>query len=163
MLRELADVVVVGAGTVRAEEYAPNPKPFVVVTRSGAVPPSLLAGDLSRVYVATCAVAPHLAESRKVLGQDRVLVLGEEEPGLGALRATLESRGMPSILCEGGPALAADLVAEQLVDELCLTIVPRLVGGAGLRALAGPDIDRDLRLHRLLEQDGTLLTRWLVR
>src|SRR6478672_11033193 len=63
VLREIADVVVVGAGTVRAEGYRPNPKPLVVVTRSGDLPPTLLEGDTSRLYVATGADAPGLEQA----------------------------------------------------------------------------------------------------
>jgi riboflavin biosynthesis pyrimidine reductase len=161
VLREIADVVVVGAGTVRAEGYRPNPKPLVVVTRSGDLPPTLLEGDTSRLYVATGSRAPGLATARKVLG-DRVLVLGDEAPDPAALRRTLEDAGFASILCEGGPHLAADLLAAGLVDELCSTLAPTLVGGSHTRIAEGAEIDVSLRLHALLEQDSTLLARWLV-
>lgn len=161
-LRELAEVIVVGAGTVRDEGYAPNPKPLVLVTRSGGVPPSLCEGDLSQVYVATGADAEHLAESRSLLGEDNVLVLGESGPDLTALREELERRGFRDILCEGGPGLAGDLVAAGLVDELCLTVAPLLVAGEGLRLLTGAPVEVSLHLHQLLEQDGSLLTRWTV-
>ena len=97
-LRELADVVVVGAGTVRAEGYRPNPKPLVVVTRSGELPPSLLEGDTGRLYLATGAQAPGLERAREVLG-DRVLVLGEDAPDPVALRRTLEERGLRDACC----------------------------------------------------------------
>ena len=49
-----------------------------------------------------------------------------------------------------------------MVDELCLTVVPRLLGGDHARITAGADLDVDLRPHSLLEEDGTLLGRWLV-
>lgn len=158
-LRDLADAVVVGAGTVREEGYRPNPKPFVVVTRSGRVPPSLRAGDLSRVYVATGAAAPGLAESRELLG-DRVLVLGDQGPDLTALKGTLAGLGFGDLLCEGGPTLAHDLLAAGVVDELCCTFVPRLVGGGHLRITHGAELDVPLRLTGMVEDDGTLLTRW---
>lgn len=162
VLRDLADVVVVGAGTVRAEEYEPNPKPFVVVTRSGAVPPSLLSGDLSQAYIATGADAQHLDEARDLLGEQNVLVLGEQGPDLTMLRQELERRGFNDLLCEGGPGLAGDLITAGLVDELCLTTVPQLVAGEGLRVLSGASVDVPLTLHQLLEHEGTLLTRWTV-
>lgn len=160
MLRERADVIVVGAGTVRAEGYRPNPKPFVVVTRSGEVPPTLLEGDTSQVYVATVASAPHLAETRRLLG-DRVLELGEHSVDLGLLRRRLEDAGFSELLCEGGPHLARDLLAAGLVEELCVTVVPRLVAGDHLRVSAGPPVDVPLSLAGILESDGTLLQRWL--
>lgn len=159
-LRKLADVLVVGAGTIRDEEYRPNPRPMVVVTRSGAVPMSLRAGDLGHVHVATGSQAPHLAESRELLGEDRVLVLGETQPDLVLLRHTLVERGHENILCEGGPHLARDLLAARVVDELCLTTVPRLISGDHLRLAAGPPVDVPLDLRLLIEEDGTLLGRW---
>ncbi len=161
VLRALADVVVVGAGTVRAEGYRPNPKPLVVVTRSGELPPSLLEGDTSQLYLATGAQAPAIERAREVLG-DRVLVLGEEAPDPVALRRTLEERGFARMLCEGGPHLAADLLAAGLVDELCSTVVPSLVGGSHVRIAQGADLDVPLRLHTLLDADSTLLARWFV-
>ena len=160
-LRELADVVIVGAGTVRAEGYRPNPKPLVVVTRSGELPPTLLEGDTSRLYVATGARAPGLERARSLLG-DRVLVLGDDVPDLTALRRTLEEAGFSDLLCEGGPHLATDLLAAGLVDELCSTVVPSLVSGSGLRIAAGAEVDVPLRLHSLHEADSTLLARWVV-
>lgn len=160
-LRELADVIVVGAGTVREERYRPNPKPMVVVSRSGEVPESLREGDLSQVHLATAAAAPHLEESRDLLG-DRVLVLGQRTPDLPLLRRELADAGFADLLCEGGPHLARDLLAAGLVDELCSTYVPRLVGGEGLRITSGRPIDLPLELAGMIEQDGTLLLRWFT-
>lgn len=160
-LRDLADVVVVGAGTVRAEGYRPNAKPLVVVSRSGQLPPTLLEGDTSRLYLATGSAAPGLAESRAVLG-DRVLVLGEHAPALAALRSALVALGFADLLCEGGPHLAGSLLADGVVDELCCTVAPTLVGGDRLRITTGPPVDVPLRLHSLLEDDGTLLARWFL-
>jgi riboflavin biosynthesis pyrimidine reductase len=160
-LRDQAHVVIAGAGTIRAEGYRPNPKPLVVVTRSGEIPPTLLEGDTGRVYVATGSAAPGLAGARSVLG-DRVLVLGDDGPDLVALRSALVDLGFGNLLCEGGPHLAADLLAAGAVDELCWTIVPTLVAGDGLRITVGDAIDVPLRLHALLEDGGTLLGRWYV-
>ena len=159
-LRDLCDVIVVGAGTVRAEEYEPNPKPLVVVSRSGRVPESLQAGDLSQVFLATGSEAESLDEARELLG-DRVLVLGTESPDLARLRDALVERGLTDILCEGGPSLAGDLWAQGLADEMALTVVPRIVGGDHLRPVAGADSDVELRLATLLMAEDTLLTRWV--
>lgn len=161
MLRDLADVVVVGAGTIRDEAYRPNPKPLVAVSRSGEVPPSLREGSLEHVYVATGASARGLAEARELLG-DRVLVLGDDEPSLVDLRAALVERGFEEILCEGGPGLAGTMLAAGVVDELCATVVPRLVAGDAGRIISGPTVDVDLALTGLIEDDGTLLQRWVV-
>jgi len=161
LLRDLADVIIAGAGTIRAEAYRPNPKPIVVVTRSADVPPSLRE-EQEHLIVATCSHAPHLDEAREIAGADNVLLLGEYAPDLQAMRRELVARGHRSLLCEGGPHLARDLLAAGAVDELCVTTVPRLVASDGLRLTAGPPVDVPLRLHTLLEDSGTLLARYLV-
>ena len=112
--------------------------------------------------MATTARAGGLADARDVLGDDNVLVLGEDEVDLAALRSVLVERGWTVILSEGGPSLFADLLAAGVVDELCWTVVPRLTGGDAVRIATGADVDVPLRPALLLEQDGTLLGRWLV-
>jgi riboflavin biosynthesis pyrimidine reductase len=158
-LRDLADVIVVGAGTVREEEYEPNPKPLVVVSRSGEVPESLQKGDLSKVYLATGSEAEHMEAALELLG-DRVLVLGKESPDLTQLRAALVDLGLTDILCEGGPSLAGDLFSQGLADELALTVVPRVVGGEHRRPVQGADSDVELRLTSLITAGDTLIQRW---
>jgi riboflavin biosynthesis pyrimidine reductase len=161
-LRGLADAVVVGAGTARVEGYRPAAVPIVVVTRSGAVPRLLRGADPGRVLAVTCAASPGLDDARAVLGDAHVIVLGDDAVDLGALPGALAGRGLPNVLCEGGPHLARDLFAAGVVDELCATTVPRLLAGAALGITDGDGIDVPLRLHVLLEDDGTLLARWLV-
>jgi riboflavin biosynthesis pyrimidine reductase len=136
-LRSVADVIVVGAGTARTERYGPADRPIVVVSRGLEVPEGLRGAPPGSVLVEQ---------------------LGEPQ----TFRRGLVERGWTSILCEGGPSLLRDLLAAGVVDELCTTIVPRLVGGAGPRIVAGPPVDVPLRLHTLVEIDGTLLARWLV-
>jgi riboflavin biosynthesis pyrimidine reductase len=135
-LRAGADVVVVGAGTVRAEGYGPLGMPLVVVGSS-------------------------LPE--KVDGQPGVrLHRGGDPEALQALVDGLRAEGLTRILCEGGPTLLGGLLAAGLVDELCCTITPHLVAGDGRRIVAGPPLDVPLELASLVEADGTLLARWLV-
>jgi riboflavin biosynthesis pyrimidine reductase len=136
-LRSVADVIVVGAGTARTERYGPADRPIVVVSRGLEVPEGLRGAPPGSVLVEQ---------------------LGEPQ----TFRRGLVERGWTSILCEGGPSLLRDLLDAGVVDELCTTIVPRLVGGAGPRIVAGPPVDVPLRLHTLVEIDGTLLARWLV-
>jgi len=161
-LRGLADAVLVGAGTARAEGYRPAAVPIVVVTRSGDVPQLLRGADEGRVVLVTCAASPGLAEARGLLGDAHVVVLGQDAVDLGALPGALADRGLRNVLCEGGPHLARDLLAAGVVDELCATTVPRLLAGAALGITDGPGIDVALRLHTLLEDGGTLLARWLT-
>ena len=162
-LRNLADAVVVGAGTARTEEYRPAARPIVVVSRSGRVPPLLADAEPGRVVLVCPARAPGAQEARTSLGGDHVLTLGAEEVDLGALPAALGEHGLHHLLCEGGPSLARDLLAAGVVDELCATTVPRLVAGDHLRLVHGDAVDVPLELVGLLEEDGTLLARWLVR
>lgn len=136
-LRALADVIVVGAGTARVEGYGPADRPIIVVSRSGEV-------------------------SEGLRGAPPGSVLVEPLGDAATFKRGLADRGWSSILCEGGPSLLRDLLAAGVVDELCTTTVPRVIGGEHPRIVAGPPVDVPLRLHTLLEQDGTLLARWLV-
>ena len=159
------DAIVVGAGTARDEGYRPRPKPLVArqPPRRGA-----RRGCATRragsVLMATCAAAEHLDEARGAAGR---------RPGAGARpapRSTSPSSSAPwstagctSLLCEGGPHLLRDLLAAGVVDELDLTVVP-----APARRRAPPDhatarrSTYRSRCALLLEDDGTLLGRWLT-
>ena len=160
-LRGLADAILVGAGTARDEGYRPAEVPIVLVSRRGHVPGSLRDAPRGAVLLATAADAEGLGESRELLGEDNVVVTGDQVD-LVALRRALADRGLSCVLSEGGPSLFADLAAAGVLDEVCLTVVPRLVGGAHPRIAAGPDTETSLRLTTLLEEDGTLLGRWSV-
>ena len=162
LLRRLADVIVVGAGTARAEGYGPVDRPIVLVSRRAEVPPTLRGAAAGAVRLATVASAGHLDEARSLLGEEHVLVLGEDEVDLAGLRARLVADGLRQILCEGGPHLLRDLVDQGVADELDATVVPLLVGGTHPRITDGPPLDAPLTLHTLLEEDGTLLARWLL-
>lgn len=112
-IRRWGDVVVVGAGTVRAEGYGPLPgTPMIVVTRSGEVP--------SAVHDA----APGDGEV-VVIGGDGDEVLPDE------VLAEAERRGWRRIVLEGGPTLLRTWLEHEAVDELCLTVRPTLAGGDG--------------------------------
>lgn len=162
LLRATADAVVVGAGTARSERYGPAEVPIVVVSRSGQVPARLQGAPAGRVLLASTAAAPALDRARELLGDEHVLVTGEASVDLPDLLGQLRARGLQRLLSEGGPSLLRDLLAAGAVDELCLTTVPRLVAGEHPRVTTGAPLDVPLRLGLLLEQDGTLLGRWLV-
>lgn len=160
-LRAAADVVVVGAGTARAEGYSPAAVPIVVVSRSGDVPPALRDAPPGRVLMATTSGAPGLGRARELLGADQVVGVGDEvDPA--QLVAALHERGWRSVLSEGGPSLLGDLLGAGVVDELCLTTVPRALAGDHRRIVAGPGLDVRLEPLLLLEHEGTLLGRWRV-
>lgn len=162
LLRGTADAIVVGAGTARSEGYAEAVAPIVVVSRRGVLPEPLRSASPGTVLLATCQGAPGLAESRAVLGGDHVLVMGEEEVDLPSLRGALHGRGLIRLLGEGGPSLLRALLAAGVVDELCATVVPRLVAGGSGRITTGAPLDVPARLGLLLEEEGTLLGRWLL-
>jgi riboflavin biosynthesis pyrimidine reductase len=162
LLRELADAIVVGAGTARIEGYRPADRPTVVVSRSGRVPERLRDAEPGRVLMATCQAAAALDETRALLGDDNVLVLGGHRVGLRVLKDRLAERGLRHLLCEGGPHLLRDLLDQGVVDELDATLVPRLVGGLHPRVTNGAPVDVPLELRVLLEEEDTLLGRWFV-
>lgn len=178
LLRGLSDAVIVGAGTVRVERYsslsvAPEMRglreraglaeilPLVTVTRSGALPPTLREAPEGHVLLATCAASPGLADARARLGTEHVLVCGDDEVDLRLLLEQLHERGWHQLLSEGGPHLAGSFLAAGLVDELCFTIAPRVVGGHHPRPVGPGAASMDLELDVLVEQDGTLMGRWL--
>ncbi|HEY3528911.1 MAG TPA: dihydrofolate reductase family protein [Nocardioides sp.] len=162
LLRELADALVVGAGTVRVEGYAVGRKPLVVVSRSGSVPPTQREAERGMVLMATVSSAPYLDEARDILGKDNVLVLGSHRVDLGRMKDELALRGFRHQLSEGGPHLLRDLLDQGVADELDSTIVPRMIGGSHRRITDGPPVDVPLRLTTLVEEDDTLLARWFV-
>lgn len=157
--RELADCVLVGAGTVRAEGYRRGDKPIVVVSRSGQLPESLTSGN-GDVILVTCA------SSGRTDGDD-VWVEGDDEVDLPAVVARLRTSGLPRVLAEGGPQLFHSLLDADLVDEFALTLAPRLVGGDHPRVVAGIPLGGesglDAEVIHLLEEDGSVLGLWRVR
>lgn len=164
LLRRQADAIVVGAGTARTEGYRPTDRPTVVVSGRAEVPERLRGAPAGSVLLVTGADAAGLADARGVLGAEHVIVLGARGSGveLARLRPALSDRGLRSVLCEGGPSLLGDLLRAGVVDELCATVVPVLVGGGYPRIARGGPVDVPLDLRLLLEQDGTLLGRWQV-
>ena len=145
LMRTLADVIVVGAATVRAENYAavrqhelwpdlrpgrpPTPPIAVITARLDLDPSSRLiatAPAWARTIIITTAQAP--ADRRAALeGLTDVIVAGQDTVDLKAAIAALAERGHRRMLAEGGPHLLAQIAEAGLLDELCLTVEP----GAG--------------------------------
>jgi len=175
-LRSVADVVLVGAATVRAERYGPvrqrgdvgSVARVAVVTASGELDPGLrlfAEADPARPpVVLTCEACPPDRRDGLAAVAD-VVVAGGDRVDLAAALSLLAGRGAAVVLAEGGPSLNGQLVAGDLVDEWCLTLSPYLVGGTSARAAQGPDVDgaaRPLRLDRLLvDDDGLCFARYL--
>jgi 5-amino-6-(5-phosphoribosylamino)uracil reductase len=180
VLRGLADVVLVGAGTARDEGYHrfaadpafterrraagqwPTPT-LALVTRSGELPDHLESPDPSAMTVAVTCASADLDGLRARLGPDRVIVAGEDDVDPLLAAAQLAARGLPRILLEGGPTLLGRFAAARRLDELCLTISPLLAGGDGPRIAHGPAAGLRLRPAHLVECDGLLLGRWVVQ
>jgi riboflavin biosynthesis pyrimidine reductase len=179
ILRALSHVVVVGAGTIRTEGYPPlsaadslvglrrdqglpDVLPLVAVSNRGEVPPTLSGCRDGRALMAVPASAPGLAAARRDLGADNVLVCGDDAVDVEALMVALRGRGLTQVLTEGGPSLLASFLAARQLDELCFTIAPHVVGGAHPRPVGPAGTPSELALEVLVEQDGTLIGRWLV-
>lgn len=173
--RALADVVLVGAGTIRAERYTPlevppelrdlrahagrAPElPLAVVTRSGELP-EVVTRDPHTLVLTTARGAGRLRD----LPSDRVVATGDDVDLAASLRE-LAARGLGHVLTEGGPSLLGALLELGLVDELCLTASPLVVGGPAGRITGGRGAlaRRPARLAHLLHRDGVLLGRWLL-
>lgn len=162
-LRAQADAIVVGAGTARTEGYRVTDVPLVIVSHSGQVPEGLRDAPAGKVVLVACASSPGLVDALATLGSENVIVAGESQVDLVAMKAALVDRGLTNLLSEGGPRLLRDLLGSGAADELCVTVVPRAIGGVHPRIVMGEAVGTDLDLAVLLEQDGTLLGRWLVR
>jgi len=178
VLRALADVVLVGAGTAGTEGYRPvapdSPVgrlreaigrpvelPIAVVSRRASIDPSSALVTASTLVV-TCAAAD--ADRRAALAEAgaTVLVCGDDDVDLPAAVAALAERGLEQVTCEGGPQLLHAALSAGVVDELDLTIAPALVGSA--QRLLPDDLPAPvgLELRQVLEEDGVLFTRYGV-
>lgn len=177
-LRTQADAIMVGAGTVRAERYgriakseelraarvaeglAPDPLAVIVSARLD-LPADLpiFAAAEQRVLIATGSDAV-LPDVQADVVYERA---GDDLPLLAArLR---EQHGIGSVVCEGGPTLNSHLFAAGLVDELWLTLNPKVTGGAAaLTIVAGRELVEPAELEPIsvAEGDGDLFTRWRV-
>ena len=181
LLRVLADVVLVGAGTARVEEYKPaRRRPALEDLRTGrplAVPIAVVSRKLdldfatplfteappdARTIVITCAGSPEDQRAAAALVAD-VVVAGDMAVNLREALTALRDRGLGQVLCEGGPHLLGQLAAEGLLSELCLTVTPVLAGPGPTRVIAGaPFPARPMTLAHVLTEDGALFCRYVA-
>lgn len=168
VIRTLADVVLVGASTVRAEGYfVPRRAALAVVTASGDLSAHRITTTGQRGPLIVLCPASAAERARATVGERdaRVLVVPAPDDGMltaAAIVASLREAGYPSIVCEGGPMLAAQLLAGGGVDELCLTTSPVLNGARvplfGAHELAA---DHPLSLDQLVVDDASgVYSRW---
>lgn len=160
LLRRLADVVMVGAGTARVEKYRTSSStPLALVSRRLDIPDNLVGPEL--VVITTTDAPPDRLEALRVAGVD-VITHGEVEIDWTALFEELGTRGWRKVLCEGGPTLHGDLVTLDLVDEVCLTVAPTMTSGDAPRiAHSRRPVTRGMRLGHSVAVDDVLLTRWV--
>ena len=190
LLRAHADVILVGAGTARAEGYGPvrpeseglrwawlrdgrpSSPPIAVVTRALDLDldSALIADTLphARTIIITTGSALPARRDAAAARNAEVIVAGEASVDLKAAVDALAERGHQRISCEGGPHLLAQLANAGLLDELCLTISPLLAGpGAGRIVTGGLPMPGGavlpFTLAHALENEGYLLCRYVRR
>ena len=168
VIRELADVVLIGAESLRREGYLlPSRSRLAVVTGSGDLSGHRLAPDIEAGRMLVLCPASAVDAVRASLGGRAVEIVVVPDAArrlpITAIVDALHLRGHSSIVCEGGPRLAAQLVAGNLVDEVCLSTSPS-IGGSSLPLLTGTESDtRALELSQLLLDDSSgLYARWTV-
>jgi riboflavin biosynthesis pyrimidine reductase len=182
LLRELADVILVGAGTARTENYGgartsealrerraaaglSAVPPIAVVTASGNLDPGMrLFTDTTvpPIVFTSGAVSEGKRRSLADAGAD-VRVIADDDIGGDALVAALAEGGWNRGLCEGGPRLFGRMIADSVVDDLCLTFTPVLAAGSADRIAHSPAsaVTAMRRTHLVCDDDGTILTRWV--
>lgn len=172
LLRELCEVILVGAGTARAENYRGARRPsratgapprIAVVTARGDLDPSapLFTDTSVTPLVITANACPPEARDRLRAAGAEVVVLDDERVSAEGLLGALDALGLRRVLCEGGPRLLGDLIAADGVDELCLTVSPVLAGGDSFRISHGPPTElRGMRLVGALTDHDVMLLRY---
>jgi riboflavin biosynthesis pyrimidine reductase len=185
ILRGLADVILVAAGTVRAERYKPHrPTDEMRALRtargqSPTAPIAVVTGTLALEVdtpffteaearpIVFCPAIADPGRRRALEAVADVVPAGEDRVDLGLVLADLGRRGAQIVLSEGGPSLVGQLVEGGLIDELCLTLSPMMVNGLSPRVAYGaPPADGPARfdLGRALEDDdGYLFFRYVRR
>jgi riboflavin biosynthesis pyrimidine reductase len=175
-LRMVCDALIVAAGTVRAEKYdalrlTPEARAWrranglaefplmVIVSRSLDLDPGQLI--FSDAPVRPLVVTTTRAPAGRVAAVADVIAAGDDEVDLPAAVAQLHARGATQLLCEGGPRLFGAMIAADLVDELCLSVSPLLVGGGPGRISAGtPTPPRRMSLRHILSVEDMLFLRY---
>ncbi|MEM7140565.1 MAG: dihydrofolate reductase family protein [Actinomycetota bacterium] len=181
-VRASCDMVLVASGTAVAERYRmPHTSPEVtevrardgrapapglaIVTASGRIDPTVPAfAERDPGSEPPLVIAGADADDAALAGLDATIVrLEAPTPEPGDILAALGDRGATVVLAEGGPSFNGRLHAAGVIDEVCMSLSPTLAGGHSARIVAGgPDgMSVDMRMERLLEQDGLLFARYL--
>jgi riboflavin biosynthesis pyrimidine reductase len=184
LMRHAADVILVGASTVRIENYSgaqlpvaarqerqyrgqAEVPPIAVVTRSGNIDPNALLFTRTEVPPLILTTSRFHDDARRRLGSVAEVVdaSGREPESVdnATVLKILAERGLYRVLTEGGPLLLGSLIEEGLLDELCLTVAPILVGGGSKRIVTGMGSvhTKMRRTHLLTDDDGYLYSRYV--
>ena len=177
LMRGLADVILVGAQTVRSEGYGParpTPEtierrieqgfapvpPIAVVTRSCALEPTSRLFTEAQVPTLVLTSERGRAKAGPLKEVADIVVCGEDEVEMEQLVIALSERGLTRVLCEGGPHLMHELVSHDVLDELCLTISPLTVGRDHQHLASGPlQPPRGFPIAAAFEADGSVFLR----
>ena len=179
-LRQLPDVIMAGAGTVRVENYGPVqldadaqarrvmrgqhalPRLAVVSGRAHLDPASRLFSDPAQrpIVITTTTASSHAVDKLRDVAD--IIIAGSDTVDLRAAFAELREQDVKTLLCEGGPTLNNQLLRDDLVDEWCQTIAPVLTGGTTAQSSIGspPEDARSLQLARVIVEDDVLLVRY---
>ncbi|MGD9620335.1 MAG: pyrimidine reductase family protein [Mycolicibacterium sp.] len=185
-LRELADVIVVGASTVRVENYSgvqfsaaqrrqresrgqAEIPPVAVLTRSGQLARDAKLFTHTEVRPLILTSADAVDDTRVRLGTRAEVInasgVQTDAVDLRVALGLLAERGLLRVLTEGGPVVLGTFIEEDLLDEMCLTVAPTLVGGKPGRIVTGSaEMRTAMRFgHGLADQDGYLYLRYVRR
>jgi riboflavin-specific deaminase-like protein len=176
-LRAVPDVILVGAGTVVAEDYGPVtldatrrqarveaglsevPTLAIVSGRLSIDPEARVFSDYEHKPMVITGPDAEPAKLAMLGDAADVVILEEVSPA-----AILERLGAASVIhCEGGPTLTGQFVAAGLVDEMNLTVAPKMISGTSARVAHGPspELPFEMRLDRALVGEHSLFLRYL--
>jgi riboflavin biosynthesis pyrimidine reductase len=177
-LRGICDVVLVSSSTVSAEGYEPvradpefaswrrhhdmEPYPrLAIISAALHLDPSADVVRDPRTIIITHRGAPR--DARRALSNAGATLAdcGDDDVDIMRVLALLAERGLRRVLCEGGPSLLGRLEERELLDELCLTLSPNIIGGDAPRIVRS-SAERPARtsLRHLLVDDDYIYTRW---
>lgn len=166
-IRRLADTVLVGAQSVRAEGYfVPKTATLAILTGSGDLSGHQIPSDVPEGKVIVLCPTTAVAMVNSTLDVQHATIIelpataGTSSLDLGDAIVSLHELGHRNIVCEGGPTLAGQLIESGLVNEICLSTSPQL-SAATIPVLPGLSSSLPLRLvHLLSDPDGHLFARW---
>lgn len=181
LARDLANVIMVGATTaaighyetiavsqrVRKRRGLSLQPPIALVTNRcslGPDSPQISSAPVPPIVI-TCRGAPSAARKDLMSAGADLVLAGDDAVDLRAALRALAERGLMKIDCEGGPTLFGALIAEDLIDALCLTVSPFLVGGADSRISVHqrPANRRDMVLDSVLQAQGSVFLKYRRR